>query len=393
MIPMKLKTKKTKKEKVRLRHEICIFLCYLTVTTPVAGGPLVANLEEAKRLKEIVDKERNGSGWEVIVDLTERNAEEPSPARRQHRHESPDDASPPRRQQRRESSDDASPPRRQQRRESSDDASPPRRRQRRESSDDASPPRRQQRRESPDDASPPRRPKEAIGDQKFMSDGTIAGMVAGTELAEEMARKREREAARFAALNAEVTGHGAATVYRNKITGKTMSRNEYEAQNISERQKKAAMYEDQSSLPWGGGLKQRDLAMTAQKRMSSESGRGYDVVAGMAESDRVAKEALRWGDPMAHLVKKKHVPTEVVDPLLARASDLKRAGFKIPLQIPPHSWLKRGVGPPLNRYNIKPGRHWDGVDRSNGFEKDLFKRQNELRAREAAAHMMAQEDM
>lgn len=44
-------------------------------------------------------------------------------------------------------------------------------------------------------------------------------------------------------------------------------------------------------------------------------------------------------------------------------------------------------------YGIKPGRHWDGVDRSNGFEAQLFKRQNELKWRDAQAYMMAQEDM
>jgi pre-mRNA-splicing factor CWC26 len=83
-------------------------------------------------------------------------------------------------------------------------------------------------------------------------------------------------------------------------------------------------------------------------------------------------------------------PAALVD---RHAGRLKKSGFIIPQEVPKHSWLRRGVGPPPNRYHIKPGRHWDGVDRSNGFEVAMFKRQNQLRQREQEAFMWAQEDM
>jgi pre-mRNA-splicing factor CWC26 len=69
------------------------------------------------------------------------------------------------------------------------------------------------------------------------------------------------------------------------------------------------------------------------------------------------------------------------------------AGFVVPQEVPAHSWLRRGVPAPVNRYNLRPGRHWDGVDRSTGFEKQMFKMINQKNAQELEARMWAQEDM
>lgn len=48
---------------------------------------------------------------------------------------------------------------------------------------------------------------------------------------------------------------------------------------------------------------------------------------------------------------------------------------------------------PPNRYNIRPGHRWDGVDRSNGHEKKLLERQASLKANEEESYRNATRDM
>ncbi|XVF31281.1 hypothetical protein REPUB_Repub16aG0132300 [Reevesia pubescens] len=81
------------------------------------------------------------------------------------------------------------------------------------------------------------------------------------------------------------------------------------------------------------------------------------------ELDNMLKDGRRGGDPMAHLVKKKHYEPVLRD--LGDAEKMKELGFLVPEDIPEYSWILRKLDAAPNRY---------------GFEKKMFTNLNEKRA-------------
>lgn len=216
-----------------------------------------------------------------------------------------------------------------------------------------------------------------------MGDGTVAGLRTGEDVSAELRAAREEQRARFMNLDAEVTGRNASTVYRDK-KGQRVD------PEVLAGEKAAASRKPEPKAPvWGKGLKQQRDALELRDAEQAEVGKPFASYRDDPDRDREMRQALRWGDPMAHLVKNK--PAEAVLPDLGE--HLRDSGFAVPQEVPDHSWIKRRISPAPNRFGIKPGRHWDGVDRSNGFETGMFKSKNERQALEKEAYMWSVSDM
>ncbi|PHU19498.1 hypothetical protein BC332_10649 [Capsicum chinense] len=288
---------------------------------------------------------------------------------------------------------DLSPP--QSKARSSADLSPPRRRQKHGQSlldtSDVSPPRRGSRAQGdsrvdqPTDLSPLRKARPA---SSTMKQGPKTGLVSGKDIKEEIDRTKKEDWLRFQEMDPLVSGRNAEPVYRDKITGQRMSKEEFLK---SKKKKEEKEKPKEIKLEWGKGLAQKREMEVRLQELESEKDKPFARTRDDPELDTMLKERVRWGDPMAHLVKKKQL-----DPILpdfGANEKMKDSGFIIPQVIPSHSWIKRGLDAAPNRYGIRPGRHWDGVDRSTGYEKDLFKRMNEKQATEREAYLWSVSDI
>nr|CAB3226498.1 BUD13 homolog [Phallusia mammillata] len=138
------------------------------------------------------------------------------------------------------------------------------------------------------------------------------------------------------------------TVYRERGTGKKRNiqkENEQKQEDVEKRKQKEEQYD-----AWGKGMKQSKLRESAIAEALHESSKPLARYNDDEDLDRIRKEAMRDGDPMAaYITKKKQAKSKTAD-------------------LPKY----RGPPAPPNRFGILPGYRWDGVDRSTGFEKKYF---------------------
>ncbi|WFD35985.1 Pre-mRNA-splicing factor cwc26 [Malassezia cuniculi] len=197
---------------------------------------------------------------------------------------------------------------------------------------------------------------------------------AGLMTREEIRAQREaRRAAEEAQREKEIEEDPHETVYRDE-QGRRIDVAEQE--RITREALEAEAQKEKERATWTQGLAQRrerEAQDAELRKLRAEGFTRYVFISLTSDAnDTRMNEALRdrehWDDPArAYLTRK-------------RGPRVTRPQYK-------------GPPPPPNRFGIKPGYRWDGVDRGNGFERKLFAAISERERRRETSQSWAMQDM
>ncbi|KTW30294.1 hypothetical protein T552_00769 [Pneumocystis carinii B80] len=195
-----------------------------------------------------------------------------------------------------------------------------------------------------------------------MSSGARAGLQTAKQVADDIELQKNQERAIFKALDPKLTGKNAKTIYRD-ASGRRV---DIELAMI-ERQRQKAKEDARKKLEYemSQGEVQKRQKEEAKKAMEAIKHEPFSRSIDDPEFNRMLKEKECWDDPAKAFLSKKQQSTRPT-----------YKGFYS-----------------ANRFGIAPGYRWDGVDRSNGFEKAWFAYRNEKKAQAAEAYAWSIEDM
>ncbi|EIN08638.1 hypothetical protein PUNSTDRAFT_68808 [Punctularia strigosozonata HHB-11173 SS5] len=134
------------------------------------------------------------------------------------------------------------------------------------------------------------------------------------------------------------------------------------------RKKREREEREARKMEWGKGLVQRDEEKKRREELEKARTRDVARYADDREMNEEMRAQERWNDPAAQFLTKK------------KSKGPRRPEYS-------------GPPPPPNRFGIKPGYRWDGVDRGNGFEKRLFQKLNERKRAGREAYEWSVDDM
>lgn len=176
-----------------------------------------------------------------------------------------------------------------------------------------------------------------------------AGLQSGAEVAA-ATKKKQEEDKRLAEKAAQEMGSAAQeTIYRDasgRVINVAMKR--AEARKKAEEEARKALEKEKSAR---GDVQNAEAAKRKQALADAKT-MTIARYADDAELNDELKERGHWNDPAAGFLRKKKAGRSVT------GKPLYKGAFQ------------------PNRYGIRPGHRWDGVDRGNGFESKWFASRN-----------------
>jgi len=222
-----------------------------------------------------------------------------------------------------------------------------------------------------------------------MSSGHSAGLLNADRFSTEAeAIRREKDAAIAAASDA-AGGHAPATTYRDKRGRKLEMVGEMMRQDRIRQGKEEQQAVD--AYEWGTGVVQKAAARDAAAELAGVAAEPFARSADDAKLEAMRRERARDGDPMAHLARARMAAggggaTEGRGGGGGEGGGSGGSG-------PPAKPVYKGPTPAPNRFGLRPGYRWDGIDRGNGWEDRVSQHRNAASVKKSASAAWSCSDM
>ena len=202
----------------------------------------------------------------------------------------------------------------------------------------------------------------------MMENGLAAGLTSHASLKEQNAAIRD---ARSRQQQEQEQGKAPEDVVFRDRHGRRLDG----VEDYLKKQEDLLEQQKQQQFEWGSGVKQRREQEERRQRLEEEKTKPFAQYADDKEIDAATRQRTRWGDPAAAFKSRKGT-TEAA----ASGDGESRPRYK-------------GPPAPPNRFGIEPDYLWDGVDRSNGFEKKLYAMEASKAAKEERRYFWSVADM
>ncbi|KAF2712363.1 hypothetical protein K504DRAFT_464456 [Pleomassaria siparia CBS 279.74] len=182
-----------------------------------------------------------------------------------------------------------------------------------------------------------------------LSSGAVAGLQTGAQVAAAMKKKQDEERKQAEQVSNEMGTSANETIYRDasgRIINVAMKR--AEARKKAEELERVQLEKEKAAR----GDVQNIEAAKRREQLKDAKGMNIARYADDEELNDEQKVQGRWNDPAAGFLRKKKAGRSIT------GKPLYQGGFQ------------------PNRYGIRPGHRWDGVDRGNGFETQWHKSRN-----------------